>query len=84
MPLLVEYFIINTPSVRLRRTATPFKKGELKTNTRPVIARSVSFHSPVIARFVANILSLRGALATKQSRFYKRGIKAKISSGKSD
>ena len=51
MPLLVEYFIINTPSVRLRRTATPFKKGELKTNTRPVIARSVSQY-PVIARSV--------------------------------
>jgi len=26
-------FIRNTPSVRLRRTATPFKKGELKTKT---------------------------------------------------
>jgi len=30
---MLNYFIINTPSVRLRRTATPFKKGELKAKT---------------------------------------------------
>ena len=29
----LKAFIINTPSVRRRRTATPFKKGELKTKT---------------------------------------------------
>jgi len=30
---MLNYFIINTPSVRFRRTATPFKKGELKAKT---------------------------------------------------
>ena len=33
----LKEFIINTPSVRRRRTATPFKKGEFK-GKYPVVA----------------------------------------------
>jgi len=33
----LKAFIINTPSVRRRRTATPFKKGEFQSED-PVVA----------------------------------------------
>jgi len=41
--------------------------------------RGIKSKNPVLSLrgALANILSLRGALATKQSRFYKRGIKSK-------